>query len=129
MTSYNGVIIRPSQYTVEETINRLVIYFQKVGIKVYARINQQNEAVNVGIELLPIEFILFGNPKRGSSLIAQNPAAALDLPMKLICWQDQEGRKWVAYNAASYIEERYLLKDGIGVFVDIDKLVQEAMTS
>lgn len=127
MTNYSGVIVTPSQYTVDDTINRLVIHFQKVGIKVYARINQQTEALGAGIELLPIEFILFGNPKRGSLLISQNPVTALNLPMKLICWQDRDESKWVAYNAATFIEKRYLLKDGAGMLVDIDKLVQEAL--
>jgi len=127
MTNYSGVIVRSSPYTVGDTINLLVVFFQKMGITVYARINQQTEASNVGIEILPIEFILFGNPRKGSQVIAQNPVAALDLPMKLISWEDQQERRWVAYNTADYIKNRYALDNGLGMLVDVDKLVSEAL--
>ena len=57
---------------------------------VYARINQQSKAHNVGKEIPPLEFILFGNPKAGGLIMAENPIAALDLPLKIIAWQDAE---------------------------------------
>src|SRR5450432_2664141 len=107
--SANGVIIRQSQYSVKDTIDRLESFLQQYGAKIYARINQQTEVNNGGQNLLPIEFILFGNPKAGASLMAENPLIALDLPLKVIAWQDDQKKVWLAHNEASYIEQRYSL--------------------
>src|SRR5580765_1168625 len=85
-----GVIIRPSKYSVKETINRLVIFLEQHGVTVYTRINQQSEVQKAGIDIPPMEFILFGNPKAGGPIMAENPVAALDLPLKIIAWEDQE---------------------------------------
>jgi len=103
----NGVVVRPSAYTVNETIDRLQQFLQQHGATVYARINQQAEVQKAGQTLLPLQFILFGNPKAGGPIMAQNPIAALDLPLKIIAWQDAQNKVWVAYNDAHYIEERY----------------------
>ena len=103
----NGVVVRPSAYTVNETIDRLQFFLQQHGATIYARINQQAEVQKAGQTLLPLQFILFGNPKAGGPIMAQNPIAALDLPLKIIAWQDAQNKVWVAYNDAHYIEERY----------------------
>lgn len=77
------------------------------GATIYARINQQAEVQKAGQTLLPLQFILFGNPKAGGPLMVQNPIAALDLPLKIIAWQDAQNQVWLAYNNAQYIEDRY----------------------
>lgn len=104
-----GINVRRSSYSVKETIDRLQQFLLQHGATVYTRINQQNEANNVGINLLPLEFILFGNPKAGGPLMKENPLAALDLPLKIITYEDDNGNVWIAYNEARYMEERYSL--------------------
>ena len=103
----NGVVTRPSAYTVTETIDRLQTFLQQHGATIYARIDQQAEVQKAGQTLPPLQFILFGNPKAGGPIMAQNPLAALDLPLKIIAWQDAQNQVWLAYNDAAYIEERY----------------------
>ncbi len=103
----NGVITRQSPYTVNETIDRLQNFLQQHGATIYARIDQQAEVQKAGQSLLPLQFIMFGNPKAGGPIMAQNPIAALDLPLKIIAWQDTQNQVWLAYNDAQYIEERY----------------------
>ena len=95
---------------------------------VYARINQQSEAHNAGKEILPLEFILFGNPKAGGMIMAENPIAALDLPLKIIAWQDAEKSVWVAYNSASYLEERYALSHDVIKPADLDPLINSVIS-
>jgi uncharacterized protein (DUF302 family) len=109
MMSAKGVIIRQSQYSVKDSIDRLQSFLQQHGATVYARINQQTEVNSTGRNLLPLEFILFGNPKSGGAVMAENPLAALDLPLKVIAWEDDQKKVWLAYNEAKYIEERYSL--------------------
>ena len=104
-----GVVIRASDWSVKETIDRLQAFLIQHGATIYARINQQNEVNNTGQNILPLEFILFGNPKAGGLIMTENPLAALDLPLKVIAWEDSEKKVWLAYNDASYIEERYSL--------------------
>lgn len=82
-----GIIIRTSPFEVKETIDRLVNFLEKNGTKVYNRINQQDEVRHSGREILPMEFILFGNPANGGAIMAANPLAALDLPLKILAWQ------------------------------------------
>jgi uncharacterized protein (DUF302 family) len=109
MMSAKGAIVRQSQYSVKDTIDRLESFLQQHGATIYARINQQTEANNIGQNLLPLEFILFGNPKAGGPLMAENPLIALDLPLKIIAWEDDQKKVWLAYNEAAYIEDRYSL--------------------
>ena len=104
-----GVIIHPSPYTVKETIDRLVTFLQQHGATIYARINQQDELQKTGQKIPPLEFLLFGNPKAGGPIMIENPVAALDLPLKVIAWEDGQRNVYVAYNEQQYIEERYSL--------------------
>lgn len=102
-----GVVIRSCSFSVKETIDRLQAFLVQHGATIYARINQQKEVNNTGQNILPLEFILFGNPRAGGPIMAENPMAALDLPLKVIAWEDDEKKVWLAFNDASYIEERY----------------------
>jgi uncharacterized protein (DUF302 family) len=124
-----GVVIRTSTYSVKETVDRLQVFLQQHGATVYARINQQAEVNNTGQNLSPLEFILFGNPKSGGYLMLENPLVALDLPLKIISWQDGQGTVWVAYNSAEYIEERFSLKHESKSVLVLDGLIELALNA
>ena len=109
MVNAKGVTIRQSQYNVKETMDRLQTFLLQHGATIYIRIDQQREVNNVGMALRPLEFIMFGNPKGGGLLMAENPLIALDLPLKIIAWEDDQKKVWLAYNESSYIEDRYSL--------------------
>lgn len=104
-----GVIIQTSPYSVKETIDRIQAFLQQKGATIYARIDQQAEANNTGYDLLPLEFLLFGNPKAGGAIMRENPLSALDLPLKLIAWQDEQSNTQIAFNEGQYLKERYAL--------------------
>jgi len=118
-----GITIRSSPYSVKETIDRLVIILEKNKASVYARIDQQAEVRNTGREMGALEFILFGNPKAGGPIMLENPMAALDLPLKIIAWEDASKKVWLAYNKAAYLQERYDLSPALTVPIDLDPLV------
>ena len=122
-----GVTIRPSRYSVTETIDHLVLYLQQHGVTVYTRINQQSEVNNTGQKIAPLEFIMFGNPKAGGPVMTENPLAALDLPLKIIAWEDNESKVWIAYNEALYIEERYSLPHSLMGPLDLDPLISKSL--
>ena len=124
---FKNIIIRQSTTSVKDTMDRIQTFFSQHGATIYARINQQTEAEKNGVELKPLEYLLFGNPKVGGKVMAANPATALDLPLKLIVWEDTEHRVWVAYNEAVYIGERYNLSEDLYKHLDIDPVITKLL--
>ena len=123
-----GVIIRESKYSVKETIDRLKQFLQQHGATIYARIDQQAEVQKTGQAIPPLEFIMFGNPKAGGVLMAQNPLVALDLPLKIIAWEDNQKKTWIAYNDAGYIEERYDLLHTESSPLNLDPIITSVLS-
>ena len=125
--SPKGVIIQPSPYSVKETIDRFESFLKQHGATIYARIDQQAELQKVGQNISAIEFIMFGNPKAGGAIMIENPIAALDLPLKIIAWEDDQKKVFIAYNDALYIEDRYTLLHNENSPLTIDLLVSMAL--
>ncbi|MET0637302.1 MAG: DUF302 domain-containing protein [Chitinophagaceae bacterium] len=121
----NGVIVRESPYRVTESMDMLQEYLIEQGATVYKRIDQQKEVLNAGHKILPLEFILFGNPKAGSKLMAENLLVALDLPQKVIAWEDSDKKVWLAYNSATYLEDRYSLKHNPHSPLDLEIMIMK----
>ena len=122
-----GVITRPSPYSVKETIDRIQHFLQQQGVTIYARIDQQSEIDHAGLFLPPLEFIMFGKPKAGGPMMIANPISALDLPLKIIAWEDQQQKVWLAYNDAAYIRERYELPETISAPLNLEPIVTHAL--
>ncbi|HEY2580817.1 MAG TPA: DUF302 domain-containing protein [Mucilaginibacter sp.] len=122
-----GVIIHPSPFSVKDTIDRLEAFLRQHGATIYARINQQAELEKAGQNISPLEFIMFGNPKAGGPILIENPVAALDLPLKIIAWEDNQKKVFLAYNEQWYIEERYSLLHQENSPLNLDNLVAMAL--
>jgi uncharacterized protein (DUF302 family) len=122
-----GIITVASPYPVKETVDRLQAFLRQKGVTIYARIDQQAEANNAGYNLLPLEYLLFGNPKAGGAIMAANPVAALDLPLKVIAWEDEQQKVWLAYNDPSYIQGRYTLPDGIIAPLNLAPIIAQVL--
>jgi len=122
-----GVITRPSNYSVKETIDRIQQFLHAQGVTIYARIDQRSEVTNAGLQLLPLEFILFGKPKAGGPMMIANPLAALDLPLKIIAWEDPQHKVWLAYNDPAYIRERYNFTEAISMPLNLDPIISKAL--
>jgi uncharacterized protein (DUF302 family) len=122
-----GVTICLSRYAVKETIDRLQSFLQQHGVTIYARIDQQLELEKTGQTIDPLEFLLFGNPNAGGPAMIENPVAALDLPLKIIAWEDNDKKVWVAYNEAGYIKDRFSLSDSVSAALNLDLVVPKAL--
>jgi pimeloyl-ACP methyl ester carboxylesterase/uncharacterized protein (DUF302 family) len=120
-----GVRISPSTRSVKDTIDRLQDLLQKNGATIYARIDQQKEMQNTGQPSGPLEYLLFGNPKAGGPVMRENPVAALDLPLKVIAWEDAHQQVWLAYNEASYIRQRFSLSAQVAAPLDLHGLIEK----
>jgi uncharacterized protein (DUF302 family) len=123
-----GIAIYVSKYSVKETIDRLQEFLQQHGATIYAHIDQQAEVKKAGLDIPALEFILFGNPKAGGELMAQNPLVALDLPLKIIVWEDNQKKVLLACNDAKYIEERYSLLHMESTPLNLDPLINKILS-
>ncbi len=99
----SGLMQRPSPYPVAETLDRLEAVLQAKGTKVFARIDHASEAKGAGFDLLATQLLIFGNPKAGTPLMQAAPTVGLDLPMKVLVWQDAQGKVQVAWNSPEYL--------------------------
>jgi uncharacterized protein (DUF302 family) len=122
-----GIIVRSGKHNVKETIDRLQAHLLQKGVTIYARIDQQSEANKAGYKLLPLEFLLFGNPKAGGAVMTENPLSALDLPLKVIAWQDEQNNTWIAFNDGQYLKERYSLSPAAVAPLDLTLLIEQVL--
>jgi uncharacterized protein (DUF302 family) len=102
-----GIVNIVSPYPFADTVRHLLSAFAEHGIKVFAVIDQQAEAVAVGLTMPPTTLILFGNPKAGTPLMLAQPQSGIDLPLKALVSEAVPGQVSVSLNAASYIIERH----------------------
>jgi len=124
-----GIISKTSPYSVKETVDRLVVMLTLHDIKIYARIDQQEELQSSQIAALPMEYLLFGSPKHSGPLMVENPLVAIDLPMKIIVWQSDDNEVFVTYNDAVYLSERFGLHEDLTSYLSIHHLLLEQMTA
>jgi uncharacterized protein (DUF302 family) len=101
---------KPSKFAVKETVDRLTAALKEKGISPAARIDHAAAARAAGLELKPTEVLLFGNPKLGTPLMQANRHAAIDLPMRVLVWEDDAGKVWVGYTPPSALKARYKLE-------------------
>jgi uncharacterized protein (DUF302 family) len=106
-TVANRLRVLPTQHTVAEVLRRVQSLAQARGLTIFAHIDFSGDAERLGLAMLPTGLIILGNPKAGTPLIATAPTVAIDLPLKMLAWQDAEGHAWVAYNEPEYIQARH----------------------
>ena len=104
-----GIVDKPSNHSVEQTVEKLKNILQSKGVTLFAVIDHSGEAEKVGMKMLPTKLLIFGSPKAGTPLMLAAPSSALDLPLKILIWEDLQGKVWVTYNSPAYLQERHNL--------------------
>ena len=107
----NGLATVKSAYGVKDTIDRLAAHVIAKGMKVFARIDHAQGASEVGLALRPTELLIFGNAKGGTPLMQSVQSTGIDLPLKILVWQDADGATWVSYNDPAWLAHRHGLDD------------------
>ncbi|MER9796251.1 DUF302 domain-containing protein [Mesorhizobium sp. M0142] len=127
----NGLITVQSRFGVAETIDRLVETVERAGLLVFARIDHAAGARNVETSLRPTQLLIFGNPKGGTPLMQDRQLAGIDLPVKALAWEDEQGTVWLSYNDAHWLAERHGLGDAsrnavAAIAAGMDKVIAAA---
>lgn len=102
-----GLVKLESKSSVKETTDRLAAAVEQRGIRIVARVDHAAGAKAAGLELAPSELLVFGNPKLGTPLMQANPEIGIDLPIKVLTWQDKDGKVWIGYAAPDEIVSRH----------------------
>ena len=106
-TTSSGIIEKPSNHSVEETVARLKNILQSKGVTLFAAIDHSGEAERAGLKMPDTKLLIFGNPKAGTPLMLAAPSMAIDLPLKILIWEDANAKVWVSYNSPAYLQERH----------------------
>lgn len=107
MNTVNGMINKPTSHSVDEAVEKLKTILQSKGIKLFALIDHSGEAEKAGLNMPPTKLLIFGNPKGGTPLMLVSPSIAIDLPLKLLIWEDPQGKRWISYNSPEYLQQRH----------------------
>ena len=107
MAADNGIISKPSNHSVNETVEKIKGILQAKGVALFALVDHSGEAEKVGMKMRPTKLLIFGNPKAGTPLMLAAPSVAIDLPLKILVWEDGAGKVWVSYNSPAYLQQRH----------------------
>jgi uncharacterized protein (DUF302 family) len=115
----NGIVNVPSSHSVSETVMRLETVLAEKGVKIFALIDHSGEAGLVGMTMRPTKLLIFGSPKAGTPLMLAAPTIAIDLPLKLLVWEDEQGNAWISFNSVEYLRERHHLPQELAAAIAV----------
>ncbi|HEX8815943.1 MAG TPA: DUF302 domain-containing protein [Terriglobales bacterium] len=103
----NGIVTKPSNHSVDETVDKLKNILQAKGVQLFALVDHSGEAAKVGLKMTPTKLLIFGSPKAGTPLMLAAPSIAIDLPLKILVAEDAQGKVWIRYNSPAYLQARH----------------------
>ena len=96
-----------SRHSVDETVERLRSVLEARGVTLFAVVDHSGEAAKVGMAMPPTKLLIFGNPAAGTPVMVAAPSVAIDLPLKLLVWEDGDRKVWIGWNTPEYLRERH----------------------
>jgi len=128
LPAIEGIQSSLSPFSVEETLERLQQAIHERNLQLFAHIDHSGEAQRVGLTMQEAHVLIFGNPKGGTPLMIASPLLALDLPLKALVWQSQDGRVWISHTSVAYLSTRYSLSEILaGNLAIIDVVIKQAL--
>jgi uncharacterized protein (DUF302 family) len=127
--STEGVITKACSRSVAETVERLQRLIDEKGLVLFAVIDHSGEAIRAGLGMPDTKLVIFGSPIAGTPVMVAAPLAALDLPLKLLVWEDSDGAVWVSYNSPAYLAQRHHLGDDLRARLEPINAISDAVIS
>src|SRR5262245_33141146 len=108
-TADRGICRHPRNHSVDQTVDRRCPLLRAQGVTLFALVDHSGEAQKVGLKMPPTKLLIFGKPQAGTPLMLASASSALDLPLKILVWQDCKDKVWLSYNTPDYLRERHNL--------------------
>jgi uncharacterized protein (DUF302 family)/uncharacterized membrane protein YidH (DUF202 family) len=111
LNSDTGIVDVPSNHSVDDTVERLKGILDAKGVRLFALVDHSGEAAKAGLTMPPTKLLIFGSPKAGTPVMLAVPSVAIDLPLKVLVWEDSSQNVWVSYNSPAYLRQRHNIPD------------------
>jgi len=108
-----GISHTPSPYPVSDTVDRLTEAVRAAGATLFAIIDHSGEAERAGLSMRPTKLLIFGSPVAGTPVMVAAPLAALDLPLKVLVWEDADGAVWMTHLDPDWLAGRHGIPPGL----------------
>ena len=105
----NGIVSIRSKHSVDDTVSRLRQMLEAKAVKIFAVVDHSGEAEQAGLHMPNTKLLIFGNPKAGTPLMLAAPTIAMDLPLKILVWEDGVAKVWITYNSPEFLSNRHHL--------------------
>jgi len=122
-----GLITKRSTYSVPETVERFEHAIKARGWMVFTELDHAAAASKYGLDLRPRTVIVFGNPKAGTPGMQKFPTLAIDVPLKALVWQDDQGTVWLTYNSAEYLGGTIYPRHGLVMPADARQALEQLL--
>lgn len=106
-----GIVDIRSNHPVDATVEKLKSILEAKSVTLFALVDHSGEAAKVGMAMRPTKLLIFGSPRAGTPLMEAAPSVAIDLPLKILVWEDEGGQAWVSYNAPEFLRDRHGLPE------------------
>jgi uncharacterized protein (DUF302 family) len=103
----SDLVTLPGGHGVKETVERLKARLVQKGIEVFAHIDHAAAAKKVGLPLRPTQVLIFGNRKAGTPPMQSQQTIGLDLPLRVLVWEDEAGKVWLTYRRVEDLARRH----------------------
>jgi uncharacterized protein (DUF302 family) len=107
MSQANGIVDKLSHHSLVDTVEKLKGILLSKGVMLFAIVDHSGEAEKVGMKMRPTKLLIFGSPKAGTPLMQAAPSVAIDLPLKILVWEDEQSKVWVSFNSPAYLQQRH----------------------
>jgi uncharacterized protein (DUF302 family) len=122
-----GIITKHSGKSVAEIVDRLTRLIEDRGFTLFRVIDHSGTAETVGLQMPEMKLVMFGKPSVGASAMLASPLAGLDLPLKVLVWEDSNGAVSVSYNSPVFLAERYQIEGALRAPFDAVESIVEAV--
>ena len=126
-SAQSSVITKLSSKSVAETVDQLKRSITDRGFTLFRVIDHSGTAEHVGLQMPDMKLVMFGNPIKGAAVMLAAPLAGLDLPLKILVWEDGNGAASVSYNSPGFMAERYRLDGELRAPFDAIESIVEAV--
>ncbi|HTW47414.1 MAG TPA: DUF302 domain-containing protein [Acidobacteriaceae bacterium] len=107
----NGIESLRSAHSVDETVERLRNLLTAKRVTLFALVDHSGEAAKAGLAMPPTKLLIFGSPTAGTPVMLAAPSVAIDLPLKILVWEDAQGAVWLSWNSPEYLQRRHAVPE------------------